>query len=270
MISGKFPAYYLQLWTVIIVLVMAVSSCASESATPIPAPTQSLIVFTPSPTSLPLTPTSTSIPPPSAGDLLLTPRSADSVSVVEEQIIGATENDLAARLELDSTSQLQLVLYEAVHWEGDELECESDPLRLTTQGMAGYRIVYLYNDTVYIYRTTDSEYSLCVEANALEAPPDVIVQIDPVAADIVSLAQRRIADDLDISTRRVNVQSLEVRVWDDASLGCPAAGQNYDPIETNGYRLVLTAGENGYIFHASFDRLILCQDEPLELSEDEN
>ena len=261
---------YTTRWTVIIMLVMAVSACAGNTTTPVPDPTQSLIVFTPEPSAFPVTPTVTAVPPPAAGELLQTPRTTDTSTEDQTEMISATETDLANHLDLDDVSDLQLVLYEAVHWQGESLECESVPLRLTTQGFEGLRVVYLYDEMIYTYRTGESEFMRCEEVSSLQAPPDVIVLIDPVAADQVSLAQRRIAQDLDISSRLINVDSVEVRVWEDTSLGCPTANQNYDPIETNGYRIVLTAGENSYIFHASFDRLILCQDEPIELDDTGN
>lgn len=248
-------------------LMMAVSACASNTATPTPDPTQSLIVFTPEPSAVPVTPTATAVPPPSAGELLQTPRTNDTSTEIQREMISATETDLANYLALEDFSEIQIVLYEVVHWQGEALECESAPLRLTTQGLEGLRIVYLYDETIYTYRTGEAEFMRCEEVSALQAPPDVIVLIDPVAADQVSLAKRRIAQDLDISSRLINVDSVEVRVWEDTSLGCPAAGQNYEPIQTNGYRIVLTAGENSYIFHASFDRLVLCQDEPIELDD---
>jgi hypothetical protein len=87
---------------------------------------------------------------------------------------------------------------------------------------------------------------------------DETLQTDPVAAELVALAQRRVAQDLGLPTRRIRLVEVSAYAWNDTSLGCPLPGEVYTPLIVDGYRIVLTAGEQEYIFHTDFDRVIAC------------
>ena len=236
---------------------MAVSACVSAETPPLPQPTSDLVVFTATPTPLPATPTQTPIPPPSAGELLMTPRAVGESVTGEQQLIDQSRRDLADYLDVTDDAP-ELILSESVYWRGEVLDCESDLLRLVTEGIAGFRQIFLHDETIYVYRTDAEQVILCNEVPVNEATPDLLVQIDPIAADMVSLVQRRLAQDFDISTRRVRVQDIAIRTWEDASLGCPIEGQTYQPIATNGYRIVVAVADDEYVFHTSFDRVVLC------------
>ncbi len=92
------------------------------------------------------------------------------------------------------------------------------------------------------------------------ATPDTsdLLDVDPVASELTALAQRRIAQDLGLPTRRIQVVEVSSYVWPDTSLGCPIAGETYTPQAVDGYRIVLSAGDKEYIFHTDFDRAIPC------------
>jgi hypothetical protein len=92
-------------------------------------------------------------------------------------------------------------------------------------------------------------------------------QLDPVAAELVRLAQRRLGEELDLPTRRLRVIEVRPLQWPDSSLGCPLPGQTYTPILIDGYRIVLGAGDNEYIFHSDFDRVIPCDSDKEQLPE---
>jgi hypothetical protein len=81
---------------------------------------------------------------------------------------------------------------------------------------------------------------------------------DPIAAELVLLAQQQIAADLGISIRRVRLVSIEPTRWADSSLGCPQPDQVYTQIEVDGYRIELRAAESTYVFHTDFDRVVPC------------
>lgn len=84
---------------------------------------------------------------------------------------------------------------------------------------------------------------------------------DPIAAELVLLAQQQVAANLGISTRRVRLVSVEATRWADSSLGCPQPDQGYTQIEVDGYRIELRAAETTYIFHTDFDRVLPCDQE---------
>lgn len=87
-----------------------------------------------------------------------------------------------------------------------------------------------------------------------------LAESDPIAAELAALAQARVSDETELPTSRIRVVSVEAVRWSDTSLGCPQAEGNYEAVEIDGYRIVLTAGETTYIFHTDFDRVLPCDE----------
>ncbi len=106
---------------------------------------------------------------------------------------------------------------------------------------------------------TSPESLLTARAPTLPAAgTSTVLPEDPIAAELVLIAQQQVADLLGISVRRVRLVSVEAVRWDDSSLGCPQADQTYTPIEVDGYRIELRAADETYRFHTDFDRVISC------------
>lgn len=95
--------------------------------------------------------------------------------------------------------------------------------------------------------------------------PQALIEIDPIAAELVGIAQRLVAQELDLPTRRVRFVEAEPYTWTDSSLGCPMPGQTYTGIQINGYRIVVSVGDDEYIFHTDFDRVLPCDPENEQL-----
>jgi hypothetical protein len=93
---------------------------------------------------------------------------------------------------------------------------------------------------------------------APEQTPADTLESDPIAADLASLAQRRVAAQLDLPTSRIRVIDVTPYTWTDTSLGCPLSGQTYQPVDVIGYRIVLEVGDDTYIFHSDTEQLIAC------------
>jgi hypothetical protein len=106
-------------------------------------------------------------------------------------------------------------------------------------------------------RSQDGSVSTSTPANTLET----LLQSDPIAADLASLALRRIADQLDVPPFRVRIIEVTPYEWLDSSLGCPLPGQTYAEVDVIGYRIVLFAGGNQYIFHSDTEQLVACDEE---------
>ncbi|HEX2907470.1 MAG TPA: hypothetical protein VHO69_11450 [Phototrophicaceae bacterium] len=90
------------------------------------------------------------------------------------------------------------------------------------------------------------------------ATAETTPEADPVAAELVRLAQRRLGETLDLPTLRLRVIEVMPVHWLDSSLGCPLPNQTYTTVAIDGYRIVLAAGEQEYIFHSDFDRVLPC------------
>lgn len=87
----------------------------------------------------------------------------------------------------------------------------------------------------------------------------VTPESDPVAAQLVALVRRRLADELDLPESRIRVVSVTPYTWTDSSLGCPNPDQQYVPVVIEGYRIEASAGERAYVFHTDSERLSPCE-----------
>ncbi|MCA0452517.1 MAG: hypothetical protein LCI00_00905 [Chloroflexi bacterium] len=90
------------------------------------------------------------------------------------------------------------------------------------------------------------------------ASDDFSPEDDLVAAELVALAQRRVAETLNLPVRRVQVVEVKSYTWLETSLGCPTQDTTYPEQEVDGYRIVLSANDEQYIFHTDFDRVVAC------------
>lgn len=177
----------------------------------------------------------------------------------QRRVFELAQADLAAHVS-GSMPVVRIIRFEAAEWRGRNLGCNDPVATLSTVRVPGFRLLLLAGDTIYTYHADETRVRLCEQVSVLQAPPDILIEIDPVAAELVDLALRRLARDLDISTRRIQVIEVHPTVWEDSSLGCPVEGQTYVPANSIGYRIVLSAGERDYVFHTAFDRIILCEE----------
>ncbi len=92
-----------------------------------------------------------------------------------------------------------------------------------------------------------------------------LIQRDPVAAVLVEKAQQMIAGDLDLPTSRVRLIDLVPVEWTDSTLNCPPSSSTPVPQQTLGYRILLQVGDQTYIMHADFDRVVACAAENEQL-----
>jgi len=85
-----------------------------------------------------------------------------------------------------------------------------------------------------------------------------LAETDPVAFELIGVAQRALGQQLNLPTRRIEAVEIQPVIWSDGSLGCPQPGAQYQQTQVNGYRIVLRTGQNTYIYHTDFDRVFLC------------
>lgn len=87
---------------------------------------------------------------------------------------------------------------------------------------------------------------------------DPLLSQDPVAAELVGIAQRFVSADLDLPTSRIRLVSVVPVAWTDSSLNCPQPNSDAVQQETDGYRIVVQAGDQEFLFHTDFDRVVPC------------
>lgn len=124
---------------------------------------------------------------------------------------------------------------------------------------ASYRVVLVVDETVLDYRADGNDTLIqCAELPLREVHGELLTLVDPIAADMVVLAQRRLATQLDLPTRRVRLVDVQAVTWADSSLGCPVEGQTYNPVPVDGFRVEVAVAEDVYIFHTNFESLMRC------------
>lgn len=100
--------------------------------------------------------------------------------------------------------------------------------------------------------------TLAASVDSSESQINATLEVDAVAAELVALAQRRVAQNLNLPTRRVRIVEVRSFIWPDISLGCPEPDESYLLGDIDGYRIVLEVGDTQYIFHTDFDRVVPC------------
>lgn len=241
-------------------LVLAFSACSARVA-PTPLPTLTLIPATATPTSTPVTPTATPAILPRPGDFITpSPSGAVQIPAIAQPLINRALADLAGKRDI-SPDSIQLVRLESAVWTTIDLGCGDQTQTIAgSLHIDGFRIVLAVDDQLYEYHTDNrSSIRLCAEAGTvLGSTQDLLAETDPVAAGLVSLAQRRLSTALNLPARRIQVVDIRAYRWTDSSLGCPLPGQDYAPVLIDGYRIVMSAGDVEYIFHSDSEQLIAC------------
>lgn len=103
-----------------------------------------------------------------------------------------------------------------------------------------------------------------------QVPPAIHIQMTPTitsSTDVDAIKSLTVADlsaRFSLDPAQVRVLSLDAQLWPDASLGCPRPGESYTQKTVPGYRLVLEANGQEYIYHTDTNQaVILCLEEDL-------
>lgn len=243
--------------------VFQLTACAAAPAPTTPALTATLVAALPTPTpTATIAPTATRTNLPAPADLALTATARvtpDATLRAAQQaapLIEIARADLAARLSTGAES-IAFLQQEMVRWRDTALECSGAAGE--RRAVEGYRLLLGVGETVYEYHTdTGSTARLCRESNLYDDYPEILLMRDPVAAELVYVAQERLGRELDLPTSLIDLVSIRPVEWADASLGCPAEGQTYSPAPVKGYQIVLEVNETRYTFHTDFESVIEC------------
>lgn len=243
-------------------ILFSLGACAGSVDAPTVIPTQELIRPTITPTPEPVTPTASPEPALSAAELLSTPAASladDRFSANERQMLQLVIDDLAAS---EGISENVIQNYHIVPARWNSLDCNSEPAVTLQRGIEGYRVVVVAGTTIYDYRTdAETNVEQCQRAAFGDVRGDVLVLVDPIAAEMFALAQRRLAQGGDLPARRIQLVDMRAITWPDTSLGCPVAGQSYPEANIDGYHLTVSVGDDTFTYHTDSERLVLCAPE---------
>lgn len=92
-------------------------------------------------------------------------------------------------------------------------------------------------------------------------PTTGVSTVSPDARDVVVRAREDLADRLGTSPQAIELVSVESVEWPDASLGCPQPGRTYAQVVTPGFRVILEAEGERYVYHTDREEtVVLCEE----------
>ena len=240
--------------------VIFLASC-TPPATPFPVPT--ITPFganaSPAPTEESLTITPALLPATSSP---LDEPLLSSEIALDSSLMARIRNNLAAETGLAS-NDIRLIQVEARAWSLETLGCTEAPSEIVATGTI---VRLLAGQSVYTYHVNGDQLRRCQGRERVHG--SLLMTLDPAALEMVLLAQQHVAQTLDLSTRRIQLVDVMGYTWPDTSLGCPLPDQSYVTREINGYRVIVSAGEENFAFHTDSERLVPCED-GLEVLPDE-
>jgi len=253
----------MRIWIAVIALLMAVLAGCTTGGTPTPVPTQVLIPATPTVTPQPPTATPLASPPALPARLPTDiPANLSALETeLERQMAQLAIDDLAQTLQI-TPDAIQIAAVTEIRMRRSTVDCSPVQESTTLRSYPGYWLLLTAHATVYQYRTDqESTVRLCEQGPVQEARGETLILLDPVAAQLFALTQRRLAEQLDLPMRRIRLVDMQAYTWPNSSLGCPVEGQSYERMNIDGYRMVVTVGDNDYLFHTDFDHPVLCAPE---------
>lgn len=81
------------------------------------------------------------------------------------------------------------------------------------------------------------------------------------AEALIEMAKEDLAQRMDLSTEDISVQSVEEKVFPDASLGVPEPGKSYAQVQTPGFVIILMAEGETYEYHGAESRVVAVPEE---------
>lgn len=247
------PRFYL--WAA---LLMALVGCAgAPSATQTPPPTLTLIPATPTATATPAQPTPT-LPSRVDIDALFAATASPTPQADIRGLVSLAISDLAAALAV-APAEIALVEVNRATWRSLDFGCGEEPPPPVALSIMGYRLVLQVQDTLYAYHTDARTVRRCERFEGLRGELEVVLEVDPVAQELALLAQRRVANTLDVPMSQVQVVSVRAYQWQDMSLGCPLPNETYAPASIDGYRIVLEANGQQQVFHTNAEQVFRCR-----------
>lgn len=209
-------------------------------------------------------------------------------------------DDLSTYLDVP-TNRIQVVSVEEAQWRQENLGCDAlrvsdnvegeitpevtedilqtveateeitptvTPTVADIQTVDGFRYVLLVGINLYEYHTEGlQDYQRCEQVTTISG--EILIAVDPLASETFRVVQNLLATDLDLSTRSVQLIEMLPVTWTDTSLGCPQADQTYTDAEIPGYYVVVSVGEEQYIYHSDSITVYPCSADQSTLPENQ-
>lgn len=224
------------------IAVLALLALVVVACRPRTEPAPKLVTSTPSPQPTPgespISPPGTPTPPqPEEGESPLPEPGTSPASTPSTSVAGvkkAAREHLAAELDL-APEQVEAFAVEPVDWSDASLGCPEPGKAYAQIITPGYRILLRAAGKEYEVHTDTTGKNVVICERTLKRGPTKAVEY--------------LAEELGTSAEQIEVLSVEMYEWPDASLGCPEPGKAYAQVITPGYRVILEAAGRKYELH---------------------
>jgi hypothetical protein len=92
----------------------------------------------------------------------------------------------------------------------------------------------------------------------IDGPDGNIPTVSATAQAAVDMATADLAERLGVDPSIIAVVGVEGQTWSDASLGCPEPDRLYAQVLVDGFRILLSVGDDRYEYHSGPGRVVLC------------
>jgi hypothetical protein len=174
-------------------------------------------------------------------------------------LVQQAQEDLAQRLSVP-VDQISVTSVSEVVWPDGSLGCAQPGQAYTQATVPGYQIVLSYQGQAYDYHT-DARHAFLCENTAQST--GFVKKIAP-EVKLINLAISDLAQRLGIPRNQILPEPIDPKKWTDTSLGCPQAGQTYNPGDITGYEITLKVKDQNnqevkYIYHSDLERVVFCE-----------
>ena len=167
--------------------------------------------------------------------------------------------DLAARLHV-AAEAVEIVRVTTQEMPAGDLGCPSVPSKTAAQPagiVLGKEVVLRCGGETYVYHVHGRRMVLCEGVAPKSAGEEAKL---PDASEVaLEAALKDLAERLHLDKGGIEIVSVERRMWNDASLGCPESGKMYAQVITPGFLVILRAEGEIYEYHTSLTHAVLCE-----------
>jgi len=144
---------------------------------------------------------------------------------------------------------------QAVNWPDSSIGCPKPDMAYLQVVTPGYKVILRVEGQIYTVHEAKDHAFLCrnVAKSGATAQEYKLAFGRQLTAARDDLAQR-----LQVSPKEIRTVSAEPEAWDDAALGCPQPGVQYEKAATDGWVLTLRYRDRDYTYHADSNRAIPC------------
>lgn len=144
----------------------------------------------------------------------------------------------------------------AAEWPDTSLGCPEKGAAYLPVVTAGHVVSLEIGKRIYTVHVAGTEAAICDKAG--KPRQDLRRARMAQAAKPLDLAMRHLAARLDVPAGEIGLVTMRRSSWPDAGLGCPRRGEQYAQVVTAGFVIELEHDGEVYTYHASPDRVVLC------------